>query len=341
MSVVTICTFNVKNLYGRYKVFSYLPGDTFKRKVLTEHELAVKGGFLPDQDYVNSFEVYDDENTRELTKRALKGPTDNYPDIACLQEVESMQVLRRFNDKYMGGVYKSVLVIDCHDPRLIDVAVLSKHPIIDIKSYMDEPYKGKPYTFSRDCLEVSILIGKKPLTLFVNHLKSKFTTKTGAAAEKERKDAGEKRRKQCRRVAEIVRGRFPGSKFKSEPFVVLGDFNDQPDSPYVKPLVKGLGLEDVVSRFNDKSREWTHFWKANNTVSRIDFILLSPKLARSSKGAPYVERRGLTLGAKNTYIANPDDSKGDKIGFGFDRWKEVTTRISASDHCPVHFTLTL
>ncbi len=31
MTSITICTFNVENLFGRYKVLGYLPGDKFKK----------------------------------------------------------------------------------------------------------------------------------------------------------------------------------------------------------------------------------------------------------------------------------------------------------------------
>jgi hypothetical protein len=47
MGNVTICTFNVENLFVRYKVFGYLAGDKFKRKILAEKELEEHGGFLP------------------------------------------------------------------------------------------------------------------------------------------------------------------------------------------------------------------------------------------------------------------------------------------------------
>lgn len=186
MPTITLCTFNVENLFGRYKAFRFLPGDKFKRKILSEEELQEKGGFLPGQEFApkNSFEIFDKDVWRKLTAQALKGETEDYPDIACLQEVESIRVLRLFNEKYLrkneNPVYPYVLLIDSHDPRLIDIGVLSKHEIVDVKTHMDEPYDDKSgYLFSRDCQEVTFEIETKLLTLFVNHLKSKFSEQKG------------------------------------------------------------------------------------------------------------------------------------------------------------------
>jgi hypothetical protein len=67
MSNITICTFNVENLFVRYKVFGYLPADKFKRKILTEKELEEHGGFLPGQLFKNSFKIFDKGDWRKLT----------------------------------------------------------------------------------------------------------------------------------------------------------------------------------------------------------------------------------------------------------------------------------
>ena len=94
MENVTICSFNVENLFVRYKVFEFLPGDKFKRKVLSPKELEQKGGFLPGQLYKSSFRLFDKEEWRKLTAKAIMGYGDNggkkFPDIVCLQEVDSM-----------------------------------------------------------------------------------------------------------------------------------------------------------------------------------------------------------------------------------------------------------
>src|SRR5262249_1314849 len=80
--------------------------------------------------------------------------------------------------------------------------------------------------FSRDCLEVVLALnksGSKTLTLFINHLKSKFSM---SPAERQKADA--LRQRQAQRVREIAPEKIPGPKFNSELFAVIGDLNDEP-----------------------------------------------------------------------------------------------------------------
>lgn len=339
MTSITICTFNVENLFGRYKVFGYLPGGKFKKQILTPKELEDKGGFLPGQIYApkNSFQIFDKEQWRLLTAKALKGNTENYPDIACLQEVENLGVLRKFNKDYLKNVYPCALLIDSHDPRLIDIGILSKYKITDIKTRIDEPYKDKSgYLFSRDCLEATFDIKGTSLTLFVNHLKSKY-----AKGDKQKEGADKKRNAQAVRVAEIVKERFKESNFSDRAFAILGDFNDSPESETLKPLVHNIGLENVIERISDKTNRWTHWWGSKNIVSQIDYILISPRLANDSPKEPYIERRGISSAKKYSYLAALGDKKGEKIDFQFNRFPEATDKIEASDHCPVFIELML
>ena len=369
MIPVSICTFNIENLYMRYKVFDYRTGDRFKRKILTAKELREKGGFLPSYEMKNSFRIYDKDSWRKLTARAIKGygdfrargrgPDDKkLPDILCLVEVDSMDALRLFNEKYLDSHYDYAILIDGNDPRRIDVGLLSKYKIKSISTNIYEPYEKtegrrgsttittttsskRKYLFSRDCLivEVEIPGADKILTLFLNHLKSKlvFEKEDAAKKAKEEKEANELREAQARKVAEFVRKRFSGDLFDKEDFVVLGDFNDTPDSPYLKKLVKELGMVDVISSsFKRKEDRWTYYWAGENAVTQIDYILLSPHLAKNSTKLPYIERRGISNARKTSHL---DSNDGDKIPFDFKRFPQVSNKMEASDHCPVFLDL--
>jgi endonuclease/exonuclease/phosphatase family metal-dependent hydrolase len=327
----------MENLFLRYKVFGYLPGGPSKKSILSEKELQSEGGFLPSQRWKNSFKLFDKDAWRLLTAKAIKRGDGNPPDILCVQEVENMQALRRFNDDFLGGFYDNIVVIDGHDPRLIDVGVLTRNPYLieTIVTHVDEKENGQ-FIFSRDCLEATFSIGDdKRLTLFVNHLKSKLE-QTPKNTEK----AAQRRLRQAKRVSAIVKERYPGASFNEESFGIVGDFNDSPDSPYLKPLIADLGLENVLARLDDTRDRWTHWWDTRNVVSQLDYILLSPSLAQRSAGKPYVERRGLSK-REATYLDAEDGKKGEEIDFKFERFPEVTRSIEASDHCPLFMTLTV
>ena len=365
MIPVSICTFNIENLYMRYKIFDYRTGDRFKRKILSAKELREKGGFLPGYGMKNSFRIYDKDSWRKLTARAIKGygdftgrgggPDDKkLPDILCLVEVDSMDALRLFNEKYLDNYYDYAILIDGNDPRRIDVGILSKYKIKSISTNIYEPYEKtegssttitttskQKYLFSRDCLivEVEIPGADKTLTLFLNHLKSKlvFEKKDAAKRAKEEKEANELREAQAKKVAEFVKKRFSGDLFDKEEFVVLGDFNDTPDSPWLKKLVKELGMVDVIaSSFTRKEDKWTYYWDGENAVTQIDYILLSPHLAKNSTKSPYIERRGISNARKTSHL---DSNDGEKIPFNFKRFPQVSNKIEASDHCPVFLEL--
>src|SRR5207247_1018885 len=144
-------------------------------------------------------------------------------EVLALQEVESLDTLRRFRSEYLGGpkAYPYSILVDGNDPRLIDVAVLSKHPIVRVRSNQ-HLRSGNSYLFSRDCLEVELEVGGSPLVLFVNHLKSmldKHDSKNG------RRNTRARRQLQAKTVREIVHARF-GTQAGKQPFIVLGDLND-------------------------------------------------------------------------------------------------------------------
>jgi endonuclease/exonuclease/phosphatase family metal-dependent hydrolase len=336
MRKITVCAFNVENLYGRYKAFEYLPGDKFKRRILTEEDLLEKGGFHPGElSSRKAFSVFDKEAWRTATAKALKGGTDDFPDIAVLEEVEDMRVLRKFASDYLGDAYPFSLLIDSHDPRLIDIGILSKHRIVDVRTHMDESYDDKSgYLFSRDCVEATFRIGDTDFTVFANHLKSKLADTPEALLA-----ASAKREAQAKRVADIVRERF-GQNPDDARFMVAGDFNDTPDSRHLEPLTKGLGLENVINRIPDPRERWTHLWKAKYTISQIDYILLPKALAEASPAAPRIERRGVSKKCKTVhYEPGQGVPPEERIALDFERFPEVTDKIEASDHCPVFMEL--
>jgi endonuclease/exonuclease/phosphatase family metal-dependent hydrolase len=296
---VRIATFNCENLFARYK---------FKSKSKTSD--ISKLGWDVNK---TKFTILKPEEKR-LTAKAVKGAK---ADIIALQEVENMEVLRRFRTKHLGGFkkYPHVMLIDGNDPRHIDVAVLSRYPIMHARSYQHvKKPNEKILTFSRDCLEVDILINGKTITLFVNHLKSLM-----GGREKTR----DRRMLQSKAVKKIVKKRFGNSAGK-HPFIILGDLNDymETDSegkPGITPLVNWNQVENVIDRLPVDER-WTHYYKGKDAYRQLDYILISNSLSAKLKKVE-IERRGMPKRAKK--YAGPRFP-----GIGKNKPK-------ASDHCPV------
>ncbi|HEY3168241.1 MAG TPA: hypothetical protein VGK57_13475, partial [Candidatus Binatia bacterium] len=215
----TLCTFNANNLFVRYRFGEKFPGDMGGRSQTPDPAF----GYLPV--YNPALFEFFNETQRELSVRALTDDHHSYPDIVCMQEVESLIALRKFNEdkKLLNKRYPHALLIDGRDFRQIDVGILSRLEILSVRSHIDDlepspPGGKKAFLFSRDCLEVILALnksGSRTLTLFINHLKSKFSMSA-----EERQQADELRRRQAQRVLDIVRERFPGPKFDTELFAV-------------------------------------------------------------------------------------------------------------------------
>lgn len=299
MPKVRLATFNCENLFARFK---------FKADI--DPEDATKEGWDVNE---TAFQPQDPVS-RKITAEAMKACD---ADILCLEEVENLDTLKRFRTQFLGGYssYPYVACVDGNDPRLIDVAVMSRLPIVHIRSYQ-HLRTDSSYLFSRDCLELDIDVGDgKRLTLFVNHLKSMMG---GRAATRER------RLVQAEAVTKIVGDRF-GAQPGEEPFVVLGDLNDYLESDQqgesgIKPLVEWDQVENVVARRPEEER-WTHYYASRRDYKQLDYLLPSKSLAASSPGAPDIVRGGMPLRA--------DRYDGPRFdGVGEDEPK-------ASDHCPV------
>jgi endonuclease/exonuclease/phosphatase family metal-dependent hydrolase len=215
--------------------------------------------------------------------------------------------------------------VDGNDPRLIDVAVLSKLPISHIRSHQHylDPASPTAGLFSRDCLEVDVEVGTGPaqrtVTIYVNHFKSMIGGRSQTRAKRERQSA---------KVMDIVTKRFGSSPGESA-FVVVGDLNDYMEtngngSPGIDELVNWNQVKNVVDRLPDED-QWTHFWAGGDEYRQLDYLLPSASLAAATSADPEIFRKGLPLRAAHY--------KGPHLmGVGEDKPK-------ASDHCAVTLDL--
>ena len=127
MSTLRIATFNVENLFARYRFKDSLSpraddGFTINDLAFTPH----------------------DEESKRITARATRATNAG---AIYLHEVESQPVLDRFNSYFLGGMrYAHRVVIDCFDPRQIDVAV---HPSSRCARTARSATAGAPASCSR------------------------------------------------------------------------------------------------------------------------------------------------------------------------------------------------
>jgi endonuclease/exonuclease/phosphatase family metal-dependent hydrolase len=213
---------------------------------------------------------------------------------------------------------KHRILIDGFDPRRINAAILSRDPIMGVRSCRNERNKaGTGYLFSRDCLEAAIDVGGRLLVIYVNHFKSMTEG---------RAETYPRRKEQVDREAQIVKDRWESVRYEGN-FIVLGGFNDYPDGrTALGALVHHPGLLNAADRLPEGER-WSHYYPGRNEYKPLDGLLLSKSLAAANPGVPGILRKGMPFRAE-LYT-------GERIPWvGEDNPK-------ASDHAPVDMDVEL
>jgi endonuclease/exonuclease/phosphatase family metal-dependent hydrolase len=203
------------------------------------------------------------------------------PDILALQEMGPQNYLDDFQQelKRAGQDFPFTALVEAADPDR-HVAVLSKVPFKEVHRHarVGLTLFGQQDVVKRGVLEVVFATTAGDFSLFVIHLKSRRT---------ERKDdpAGVTQRAlEAEAVRDLVLSRYPDPP--AGRFLVCGDWNDSPDSRPVRALQKrGKAVLGELLRATDSRGEaWTHYYRREDSYSRIDYLLVSPALRSAVVG---------------------------------------------------------
>ena len=291
--IISVGTYNVNNLFDRFDD-PYLKSDDPWRKKFASKPKKI--------------------NERYILGKRIQ---DSKVNVLALQEVENIGTLKEFVAGHVGDdLYKigQVISVESNDPRGIDLAYLSSYQIGRVTSHRFRKNEELKLVFSRDCLQLEIMDEENKdvlLTLFNCHLKSRYSEyEEGTSAyESDQEKSRKKREMQVEHTIDIVEKNLD---VEEDPFVILGDMNDTPDSLALEGFIKpdnSLGLVDAFAVLNPSGKDWehevkkrwhTHKWdrkEKNNLYSKFDYILLSKKCQEAFNGKIKVEQRGHTLGS--------------------------------------------
>lgn len=196
-------------------------------------------------------------------------------DVLALQEMGPaayLEELRR--DLRNEGVdYPYTALAEAADPDR-HLAVLSRRRfrrpprVVEL----DFGYLGGREKVKRGVLEITLAAGRSELTLFVVHLRSRFTERA--------EDPGSAmcRAGEARAIRDFVLGRFPDPT--TAPFLILGDCNDTKASKPLRLLTKrgGTVIAKMLPATDSAGETWTYCYRKEDTYSRVDYILESPAL---------------------------------------------------------------
>lgn len=234
------------------------------------------------KDWVGWFELLRENVSWEATYNTGRVIKEVNPDILITVEVENRPTLLRFNDQVLktqfGFHYPHVMVIDGNDDRGIDLGIMSKYPIVAIRSHVDDRNENGFTVFSRDCPEYDILLPNNVrLVILPNHLKSKRSGNDEASRK--------------RRVAQAKRAHsIAVSALARSAYVLIGgDLNDTPDSAALQELLV-QGFDDVMSHPSyPADRPGTY--NTGLISHKIDYLILSTALKARLQNTG-IERRG-------------------------------------------------
>ena len=197
--------------------------------------------------------------------------SNSAPDVVGLSEIGSEADVLEIRDMlkqagtdfpyshYSGGV----------DP-VRHLAIISRFPIVS-KEFPETEIPGKDYSMQRGILDVTITIGSQAVRFIGLHLKSKRIV--------QQYDQALLRIGEAENVRNYIDRILAGKP--STMLVAYGDFNDHIRSLSTRAIFgtyrSPLYLSPVHVK-DSRGESWTHFYAAQDTYSRIDFVTVSKAL---------------------------------------------------------------
>jgi len=233
---------------------------------------------------------YPKPETAKTALRAVIRALD--ADVLALQEMGPAGYLselqRDLQAEGLNYPYKTLAEAGDTERHL---AVLSRIPFrrVQVHDNLDFRYFGEPARVKRGLLEVVVAVDGAELTLFMVHLRSRFTDRPDDP------NAATFRAGEAKAIRDFVLGRFPDPVFAR--FIIMGDFNDTRNSKALRLLTRrGSTIIAVPARAVDRNGEaWTYCYSKEDAYSRVDYILASPAVmsAAAAEGAHIYDGPGV------------------------------------------------
>lgn len=226
------------------------------------------------------------------------------PDILFLQEIENVNVVNKLVTKGLDKLgYISQVLIEGDDSRGIDVAVISKYPVISSKHHSIIVNGTKLDT--RGILEVALNVNGKTVVVFANH----WPSQANPAEE---------------RIASAELLSHLADKADADLILAAGDFNTLPtDSPYPFNHLKNfVSAEEEARHMGVSMNAGTHYYKGEwSSLDKI-FVHKSSTIPANYKSFQIIN---------HPFMMQIDSRTGDSIPMRSDADKGT----GYSDHLPI------
>ncbi len=366
-----IATFNIENLMNRFD-FSGFRNELNQDRALALFDIRDEAEF---KELERARAVAHADDTRQLTALAIAATR---ADILCLQEVDNLEALKAFEYGYLfkmvGEGYRHKYMATGNDSRGIDVALMTREETADgqpiefvrMTSHAHITFddfglfndqlaalgiEANERIFRRDCFEVDLTIGGRPVTFYLLHLKSMGGPRNGMTG---REASMPVRIAEATAVRRIIESRFGADHAAAKRWVICGDLNDYRERVVVSGdahdgyrfdpvredvttsvdiLTAGGFCENVVERRPELDR-WTLYHTRGpqeRHLCQLDYLLVSQGLVKANRGAvPDIVRNGQPW--RTVFPPGQEVERYPRTGWD---------RPKASDHCPVAMSLTI
>ncbi len=307
----TVAFYNIENLFDTVNDPNTLDDD-----------------FLPDSEKNWTLKRYEKKIFKIGTAISNIGfrQTSKAPTLIGLAEVENLKVLQDLvQSKHLKNKNYGIVHFNSPDERGIDVAFLYQKKYFEVLDKESvtlyvENYEGER-DYTRDILHVTGLLNKEKMHVLVNHWPSR---RDGAdLTEYKRVAAAEKNR-------EII-DRIKKEEGEEAKIIVMGDFNDDPNSKSLHTLTQG----DLYNPMNKLHTKYAGTLSYRGNWNLFDQIIFSANFHKYTSGkhsfssAKIFDDEFLKI-YRGRYKGNPFRTYvGRKYTGGY------------SDHFPVYITLKL
>lgn len=230
--------------------------------------------------------------------------TGKGPDILVLEEVENKNVLNKLVTKGLSGLgYQYQILIEGDDTRGIDVAIISKYPVINSKRY--PIFVDGVKLDTRGILEVKIAVDNQEVVVYANHWPSQSNPAS-------------------HRVAAAKLMHELATSQKADLIVALGDFNTiASDTPAPFSFIPDfIDSEKEARKVQTTLNGGTHFYRGEWTS--LDKIFIHKKSALK----PQYDKFQIM---NRSFMLKPDHQSGQMIPVRFN----FSTGEGFSDHLPL------
>ena len=197
-------------------------------------------------------------------------------EIMTNQEVENLDVYQNWSTQQLEGAMPHTALVEGNDKRGIDVALMSRYPVLQVVSHKDREFKLPDQSgstrFSRDLLRVDLDVQGETVSIYTTH---SYSRRRGKAEEVHMAD--QQRLAEAIAIKSIVSEEMKA--FPGRLYVITGDFNDETEDATLQALLNGPG-EPMIDTLQGQDAKERNTWPADPTKAgkfppgQFDHILI-------------------------------------------------------------------